>query len=62
MKNKKTLLDGEEFMECVYKKELGPDFAAMEDGVAVGLIDFTQDSEYKRLYENENKNTLIGEL
>jgi len=39
----------EKFMECVYKKELGSDFETMNDGVAVGLVDFTEDSEYKRL-------------
>ena len=55
MKNEKTPLDGEEFMESVYKKELGPDFATVEGGVAVGLIDFTQDSEYKRLLEIQAK-------
>ena len=47
--------DSEEFMEEVYKKELGLDFAVMEEGVAVGLIDFTQDSEYIRLYNREDK-------
>jgi len=36
MKNEKTPLDGEEFMESVYKKELGPDFATVESGVAIG--------------------------
>jgi len=46
--------DSEEFMECVYKNELGPDLEKIDDGVAVGLIDFTQDSEYIRLYENKN--------
>ena len=40
-------------MESVYKKELGSDFETMDNGVAVGLIDFTQDSEYKRLYEQK---------
>jgi len=44
----------EEFMEEVYKKELGSDLEAVDDGVAVGLIDFTQDSEYKRLYESKS--------
>ena len=39
----------EKLMECVYKKELGSDFETMNDGVAVGLVDFTEDSEYKRL-------------
>ena len=44
----------EEFMEDVCKKELGSDFETMDNGVAVGLIDFTQDSEYKRLYGNKD--------
>ena len=65
----------EEFMECVYEKELGPDLESVDDGVAVGfydslpdvvssegkprwhperIIDFTQDSEYKRLYGNKD--------
>jgi len=61
----------EEFMESVYKKELGSNFETVDSGVAVGfydslpetsssedksrwypereLIDFTEDSEYKRL-------------
>ena len=39
----------EKLMECVYKKELGSDFETMDDGVAVGFVDFTEDSEYKRL-------------
>jgi len=39
----------EEFMECVYKKELGSSFEKVDSGVGVGLVDFTQDSEYKRL-------------
>jgi len=46
--------DSEEFMEDVYKKELGSNFEKVENGVGVGLIDFTQDSEYKRLYESES--------
>ena len=46
--------NSEEFMEDVCKKELGSDFETMDSGVAVGLIDFTQDSEYKRLYGNED--------
>ena len=44
----------EEFMECVYKKELGSNLETVDSGVAVGLIDFTQDSEYKRLYGNKD--------
>ena len=50
MKNEKTPLDGEEFMESVYKKELGPDFTTVESGVAIGEIDWTKDSEYIRLF------------
>ena len=46
--------ESEEFMESVYKKELGTDLETMDSGVAVGLVDFTQDSEYKRLYESES--------
>ena len=63
--------DSEEFMESVYKKELGSNLETVDSGVAIGfydslpetsssedkprwypereLIDFTQDSEYKRL-------------
>ena len=47
----------EEFMEDVYEKELGDSLEEVDDGVAVGLIDFTQDSEYIRLYGTENKTT-----
>jgi hypothetical protein len=47
--------ESEEFMECVYKKELGTDLEKVDDGVAVGLIDFTQDSEYKRLLKIQAK-------
>jgi len=39
----------EEFMESVYKKELGSNFETVDSGVAVGFVDFTEDSEYKRL-------------
>ena len=46
--------NSEELMECVYKKELGPNLETVDDGVAVGLVDFTQDSEYKRLYGNKD--------
>jgi len=42
--------ESEEFMDSVYKKELGSDLETIDDGVAVGLVDFTEDSEYKRLY------------
>ena len=42
--------DSEEFMAEVLKTELGESLEKLEDGVAVGLIDFTEDSEYKRLY------------
>ena len=45
----------EKFMECVYKKELGSDFETMNDGVAVGFVDFTEDSEYKRLLKIQAK-------
>ena len=45
----------EKFMECVYKKELGSDFETVDSGVAVGLVDFTQDSEYKRLLKIQAK-------
>ena len=44
----------EEFMEDVYKKELGTDLETVDSGVAVGLVDFTEDSEYIRLYGNKN--------
>jgi hypothetical protein len=47
--------ESEEFMEEVYKKELGIDFAAVDEGVAVS-IDFTKDSEYIRLYNRESTN------
>ena len=47
--------ESEEFMECVYKKELGSDFETVDSGVAVGLVDFTQDSEYKRLLKIQAK-------
>ena len=47
----------EEFMEDVYEKELGDSLEEVDDGVAVGLVDFTQDSEYIRLYGTENKTT-----
>jgi len=39
----------EKFMESVYKKELGSNFETVDSGVAVGFVDFTEDSEYKRL-------------
>ena len=44
----------EEFMEDVYKKELGSDLEEVNDGVAVGLVDFTEDSEYIRLYGSKD--------
>ena len=44
----------EEFMEDVYKKELGSDLEEVDDGVAVGLVDFTKDSEYIRLYGSKD--------
>ena len=46
--------DSEEFIAEVLKTELGNSLEKLEDGVAVGLVDFTQDSEYKRLYESES--------
>ena len=45
--------DSEEFMAEVLKTELGESLEKLEDGVAVG-IDFTQDSEYKRLFGEES--------
>lgn len=44
--------NSEKFMAKVLKTELGESFEKIEDGVAVG-IDFTQDSEYKRLFGEE---------
>ena len=44
----------EEFMAEVLKTELGESLEKLEDGVAVGLIDFTEDSEYKRLYGSKD--------
>jgi len=60
--NKKEEEDNpEEFMEEVYKKELGSNLETVDSGVAVGLMHFTQDSEYRRLYESEsNEETLEG--
>ena len=46
--------DSEEFIAEVLKTELGNSLEKLEDGVAVGLIDFTEDSEYIRLYGNKN--------
>ena len=46
--------DSEEFIAEVLKTELGESLEKLEDGVAVGLIDFTQDSEYKRLFGEES--------
>jgi len=48
--------DSEEFIEEVLKTELGESLEKLEDGVAVGLIDFTKDSEYIRLYNRESAN------
>ena len=45
----------EEFMEDVYKKELGSDLEEVNDGVAVGLVDFTEDSEYKSMFEQHTE-------
>ena len=44
--------DSEEFIAEVLRTELGESLEKLEDGVAVG-IDFTQDSEYKRLFGEE---------
>jgi len=43
--------DSEEFIAEVLKTELGESLEKLEDGVAVGLVDFTKDSEYRKLYE-----------
>ena len=45
--------DSEEFITEVLKTELGDSLEKLEDGVAIG-IDFTQDSEYKRLFGEES--------
>ena len=42
--------DSEEFIAEVLKTELGDSLEKVEDGVAVGLVDFTEDSEYKRIF------------
>jgi len=47
------MTNSEEFIEEVLKTELGDSLEKLEDGVAVGLIDFTKDSEYIRLFEEE---------
>ena len=49
-------MTNEEFIEEVLKTELGDSLEAIEDGVAVGLIDFTKDSEYIRLFNRESAN------
>ena len=46
--------DSEEFIAEVLKTELGDSLEKLEDGGAVGLVDFTEDSEYKRLYESKS--------
>jgi hypothetical protein len=46
--------DSEKFIEEVLKTELGDSLEKLEDGVAIGLIDFTKDSEYIRLFNREN--------
>jgi len=43
--------DSEEFIAEVLKTELGDSLEKVEDGVAVGLVDFTEDSEYKRMFD-----------
>jgi hypothetical protein len=53
---KKGIIMDEEFIEEVLKTELGDNLEKLEDGVAVGLIDFTKDSEYIRLYNRESAN------
>ena len=45
--------DSEEFMAEVLKTELGDSLEKLEEGVAIG-IDFSQDSEYKRLFGEES--------
>ena len=40
--------DSEEFIAEVLKTELGESLEKLEAGVAVGLIDFTKDSEYRK--------------
>ena len=44
----------EEFMEDVYENELGDSLEAVDDGVAIGVVDFTKDSEYIRLYGSKD--------
>ena len=46
--------DSEEFIAEVLKTELGDSLEKLEDGVAVGLVDFTEDSEYIRLYGSKD--------
>ena len=46
--------DSEESIAEVLKTELGDSFEKLEDGVAIGLVDFTEDSEYKRLFGEES--------
>ena len=48
--------DSEKFIEEVLKTELGDSLEKLEDGVAVGLIDFTKDSEYIRIFNREKAN------
>ena len=43
--------DSEESIAEVLRIELGDSLEKLEDGVAVGLVDFTKDSEYRKLYE-----------
>ena len=47
--------DSEEFIAEVLKTELGDSLEKVEDGVAVGLVDFTEDSEYKRMFEGHTE-------
>ena len=47
--------DSEEFIAEVLKTELGDSLEKVEDGVAVGLVDFTEDSEYKSMFEQHTE-------
>ena len=51
--------DSEEFIAEVLKTELGDSLEKLEDGVAVGVVDFTEDSEYKRLYESKSDQKIM---
>ena len=47
--------DSEEFIAEVLKTELGESLEKLEDVVAVGLVDFTEDSEYKNMFEQHTE-------